>query len=228
MGNILVVENNTNYTHYNYLKKHHTINTTHNIQESITNTTKECPDIIIIDVNPLEKILDIYLTIKKERKTRNIPLIIIYEEKTQTPPHKINETFIKKPVTEQTLLETIENLINKSHSPQPELRILYVANPLDKEEDRLQDNHSFKVKRIISPANTLKQVEDTKYDCILVDYTLLNTDGITFYKNIRGHTDIPVILYTSEGSENLAEKAFKAGIDDYIRQGKGKEHEMPV
>jgi PAS domain S-box-containing protein len=43
-------------------------------------------------------------------------------------------------------------------------------------------------------------------------------DGIELAQKVRERSSVPFILYTGQGSEEVAEQAFKAGIDDYIRK----------
>ena len=43
-------------------------------------------------------------------------------------------------------------------------------------------------------------------------------DGLELAKKIRKINDVPIILYTGQGSEEVAEKAFSIGVNDYIRK----------
>ena len=43
-------------------------------------------------------------------------------------------------------------------------------------------------------------------------------DGIEVARSIRETSDIPIILYTGHGSEDVAVEAFAVGIDDYVRK----------
>jgi PAS domain S-box-containing protein len=57
-----------------------------------------------------------------------------------------------------------------------------------------------------------------KYDLIITDYVMPKVNGIALAKKIREKCDVPIIIYTGKGSEEVAEEAFQAGIDDYIRK----------
>jgi len=61
-------------------------------------------------------------------------------------------------------------------------------------------------------------------DCVVTDYKMESLTGIEFTKRIREHSGVPIILYTGHGSEEVAEAAFKAGINDYIRKEMGPSH----
>ena len=43
-------------------------------------------------------------------------------------------------------------------------------------------------------------------------------NGIELAQKILETSDIPIILYTGQGSEEVAELAFSVGIDDYLRK----------
>ena len=73
----------------------------------------------------------------------------------------------------------------------------------------------------ISPTRALEMLREKEYDCVVSDYVMPEMDGIRLAVRIREQNDVPFILYTGQGSEEVALDAFEAGIDDYIR----KEHE---
>ncbi len=69
-----------------------------------------------------------------------------------------------------------------------------------------------------SPREALELQEQRGYDCIVSDYKMLSMDGIELAQKVRERSGVPFILYTGQGSEEVAEQAFEAGIDDYIRK----------
>jgi CheY-like chemotaxis protein len=56
------------------------------------------------------------------------------------------------------------------------------------------------------------------FECVVSDYKMPGIDGIELARRIRESSDIPYILYTGHGSEEVAERAFSVGIDDYLRK----------
>ncbi len=101
------------------------------------------------------------------------------------------------------------------------IRVLHVG-----EEEQLkvtkksleQLDNSIQVKSDISPYAALKELEHRKYDCVILDYKMPELNGIELAHRIKEKHHITVILYTGQGSEEVAEKAFAAGINDYIRK----------
>ena len=60
------------------------------------------------------------------------------------------------------------------------------------------------------------------FDCIVSDYDMPETDGLEFLRSVReDHPDLPFVLFTGEGSEEIASAAISAGVTDYLRKGTG-------
>lgn len=71
----------------------------------------------------------------------------------------------------------------------------------------------------LNPEDALKIInESNSVDCIISDYKMLSMDGIRLAEKVREKSTVPFILYTGQGSEEIAERAFEAGIDDYLRK----------
>jgi CheY-like chemotaxis protein len=61
-------------------------------------------------------------------------------------------------------------------------------------------------------------IERGDMDCILSDYRMPVCNGVELAHRVRAISDLPFILYTGQGSEEVAEAAFTVGVDDYIRK----------
>ncbi|BBO78122.1 hypothetical protein DSCW_55390 [Desulfosarcina widdelii] len=60
-------------------------------------------------------------------------------------------------------------------------------------------------------------LREKEYDIIIADYRLPGMDGLVFFDRIRRFPAAPLkILITAHGDQALAEKAFAAGVNDYI------------
>lgn len=60
-------------------------------------------------------------------------------------------------------------------------------------------------------------LREKECDIIIADYRLPGMDGLVFFERIqRSHTAPIKILITAHGDQALAEKAFAAGVNDYI------------
>lgn len=61
------------------------------------------------------------------------------------------------------------------------------------------------------------------YDCVVSDYDTPGTDGLEFLQEVRDRNpDIPFIMFTGEGNEDIASEAISAGVTDYLRKQTGR------
>ena len=72
-----------------------------------------------------------------------------------------------------------------------------------------------------SISNSLKQLNPFHYDLAMFDYRLGEINGIELLRNIRKQgCDIPIILFTGQGDQEVAVEAMKSGATDYITKAK--------
>ncbi len=77
---------------------------------------------------------------------------------------------------------------------------------------------SIRVVSSISPGEATGLLKESRFDCIVSDYQMPEEDGVEFARRVRKESGVPFILYTGKGSEEVAEAAFSAGVDDYLRK----------
>ncbi len=71
----------------------------------------------------------------------------------------------------------------------------------------------------LNPEDALKDIKESdSFDCIISDYKMLSMNGIELAEKVREKSSIPFILYTGQGSEEVAERALEAGINDYLNK----------
>lgn len=107
-------------------------------------------------------------------------------------------------------------------NPEDAIRVLHV----DDERGQLKFTKSFvelsdstiHMESVATPEAALRRLEEENFDCIVSDYQMPVLNGIELARRIRGFSDVPIIIYTGRGSEEVASKAFAAGIDDYMRK----------
>jgi PAS domain S-box-containing protein len=74
------------------------------------------------------------------------------------------------------------------------------------------------------PADALEVTEAANVDCVVSDFDMPGTDGLEFLEQIHSlYPDLPFILYTGKGSEEIASEAISAGVTDYLQKETGTE-----
>jgi DNA-binding NtrC family response regulator len=70
----------------------------------------------------------------------------------------------------------------------------------------------------------LERLETGDVDCVISDYDMPGTDGLEFLEAVREeHPDLPFILFTGKGSEEIASDAISTGVTDYLQKRGGTE-----
>jgi len=80
----------------------------------------------------------------------------------------------------------------------------------------------FSVQTSVDPEEALSLLADGEFDCVVSDFDIPGQDGMAFLEAVRAeHPDIPFILFTGKGSEEVASDAISAGVTDYIQKRSG-------
>ncbi len=101
------------------------------------------------------------------------------------------------------------------------IHILYVDDcPFDRElvRDALEKEHcGFRVTEAISRADFEMRLAEGDYDLVLSDFNILGFEGLQVLKTVHSkNPDLPVIIVTGTGSEEVAVEAIKSGAADYV------------
>lgn len=87
-----------------------------------------------------------------------------------------------------------------------------------------ENDAALEVDSASSAEEALKRLEEKQYDCIVSDYMMPKVNGIKFAEQVKKSHDIPFIIYTGHGSEEVAQAAFTVGVDDYVRKEMNPSH----
>lgn len=103
------------------------------------------------------------------------------------------------------------------------LSVLYVDDEPDLLEIAkifLEKSGEFRVTTSTSAQESLESPQIASYDVIVSDYQMPRMDGITFLKAVRERFgDIPYILFTGRGREEVVIEALNEGADFYLQKG---------
>ncbi len=122
--------------------------------------------------------------------------------------------------TLQDELEETDPISHVNDRPHGVIRVLHIdddAHHLILTKRFLEElDPCIHVESIASPEEALNKA--SSFDCVVSDYVMPRINGIELAQRLKEISTIPFILYTGQGSEEVAERAFAAGVDDYIRK----------
>ena len=82
------------------------------------------------------------------------------------------------------------------------------------------ENAAFEFLSETSAEAGMAVIGETDVDCVVSDYRMPGTDGLEFLSQVRAaHPDLPFVLFTGQGSEEIAADAISAGVTDYLQKG---------
>lgn len=103
------------------------------------------------------------------------------------------------------------------------IRCIYVDDEeflLELAKEFLELDGDISVETVSSVNKALKLVSEGAYDAIISDYQMPEMDGISFLKLIRSENEnIPFILFTGRGREEVVIEALRNGADHYLKKG---------
>jgi PAS domain S-box-containing protein len=93
-----------------------------------------------------------------------------------------------------------------------------VTDLLEREDDR------FEVVSETRAADGLERLVSDTIDCVVSDYEMPQMSGIAFLDAVRQEdSELPFILFTGKGSEEVASEAIASGATDYLQKSSGTE-----
>jgi DNA-binding response OmpR family regulator len=62
----------------------------------------------------------------------------------------------------------------------------------------------------------LRRFEEARFDLVILDLMLPKMDGVEVCRQMRSHSQVPIIMLTAKGSETDKVAGLEVGADDYI------------
>jgi CheY-like chemotaxis protein len=89
----------------------------------------------------------------------------------------------------------------------------------------LEENiESLDVVTASNATEAVERLESIAVDCVVSDYKMPGSDGLELLERCRERDpDVPFILFTSKGSEDIASRAIDADVTDYLQKDLGAE-----
>lgn len=104
-------------------------------------------------------------------------------------------------------------------------KVLYVEDDediLEVVESCFMNSSNIKVLKSTKRSNALEILKNNNIKCVISDYSMPNNnmDCFEFFEEVNKiEEDIPFVIFTGKGSEDIASKSLSLGVDDYIQKG---------
>ena len=119
---------------------------------------------------------------------------------------------------EHALLSDIEGGVTVLHIEDDASFAELVSTFLDRERE------FFEVLTETDPVDGIELAQQRDIDCIVSDYDMPGMNGLDVLEAIRAdNPEIPFILFTGKGSEEIASEAISAGVTEYLQKAGGTE-----
>jgi PAS domain S-box-containing protein len=122
------------------------------------------------------------------------------------------------------LESSAEQLQKKPVSSKPEtlIHVLHVDDDADflKCSKRILEMYDpFQIETAVSVKEALQKIRQKAYDVIVSDYLMPERNGLNLLKELRNRgNDVPFILFTGKGREEIAIEALNLGADRYFNK----------
>jgi PAS domain S-box-containing protein len=79
--------------------------------------------------------------------------------------------------------------------------------------------------RLGDPRDAVEALADGSFDCIVSDFDMPPLSGLELLERVRdAGIEVPFVLFTGKGSEEIASRAISAGVDEYLQKGGPEEY----
>ena len=104
-------------------------------------------------------------------------------------------------------------------------RVLYVDDDdemLDVVPEHLERHGTLSVTTATTVDAGIDRLDEGDVECVVCDYDVPDANGLEFLAAVRRRRpDLPFVLFTGKGSEDVASEAISAGVTDYVQKGGG-------
>jgi PAS domain S-box-containing protein len=103
------------------------------------------------------------------------------------------------------------------------ITVLYVDNEQELPglcTNFLEGGGEFQVTQVASAQEGLDSLRASSFDAIISEYQMPDSDGLEFLRQVRSrYGDIPFIMFTGGGGEDVVIEAIDNNVDYYVRKG---------
>ncbi|MCJ7762343.1 PAS domain S-box protein, partial [Candidatus Bathyarchaeota archaeon] len=114
------------------------------------------------------------------------------------------------------------NAVYTDFASEAKIRVLHVDNDaefLEVAQRCLEEQGPFQVDTALSANEAREKLRNADYDAVIADYQMPEKNGLELLKELRQEgIEIPFILLTCKGKEEIAIEALNSGVEQYIEK----------
>lgn len=183
-------------------------------------------------------------------RQRGLPMAVVIvtghgDEETVVAALKAgaDDYIVKRPDYLGRLPKVLREALRRFHAQRPPglLRVLYAepnAGDIDLTRRHLASHAPHILLDVVSTGQQAlsrlpespSATQEAAYDLLLLDYRLPDMDGLELLKEVRQvrECDMPVVLISGRGDQEVALQAFKLGAADYLPKHRDYLHRLPL
>ncbi|NJR14378.1 MAG: response regulator [Calothrix sp. CSU_2_0] len=183
-----------------------------------------CPDIIVLDIstaNIIDKVL--FFLERLSIYSPPIPILVLISHDNfvdrLTLARRQVRGFLRKPITPQSILETVNQVLKPTKKTEAKIMILDDDNLVLRFVKVLLEPWGLQVNTLNKPLQFWQEIENITPDLLILDIQMPDINGIELCQMIRNESKwawIPILILTGDRSSETIQNVFAAGADDFV------------
>jgi len=167
------------------------------------------------DIVILFEELGIYKLLKEDKDTANIPVVSILFE----PSKRVDRNGDKTWVLGSDMESLYELVINSLPISKKKIMLIDDEEVIHNVIKNALKGDKYEIFSMYEGASAIRDISKVKPDLVITDITMPGKDGLQVCMEIKSNSDttgIPVMILSAHADDQIIEKGFNAGADEYI------------
>lgn len=167
------------------------------------------------DIVILFEELGIYKLLKEDKDTANIPVVSILFEPSKRVDHNGDKTW----VLGSDMESLYELVINSLPISKKKIMLVDDEEVIHNVIKNALKGDKYEIFSMYEGDSAIRDISKIKPDLVITDITMPGKDGLQVCMEIKSNSDtvgIPVMIVSAHADDQIIEKGFNAGADEYI------------